>query len=85
MSEGFGNDEVELPDEVNASPTADDGVEDGARAKEMASASTRTDMPLATTRSHCYSCEVLKDVIDVCHQEDIPTVNLASPEATVII
>jgi chaperone BCS1 len=81
MSEEFRNDnEIELSDKLKTSPTADDGAQDGLQAKEMASVATPTEMPI-TTHSHCCSCEILKDIIDICQQEEIPTVNLASPEA----
>jgi ribosomal protein S26 len=82
MSEEFRKDnEIASSDKLNTSATTEDGAQDGAQSKEMASATTPMEMPITTTQSHCCSCQILKDIIGIRQEEEIPTVNLASPEA----
>jgi chaperone BCS1 len=77
MSEEFlrNDNEIASSDTLNRPAT----TEDGAQAKEMASATTPMEMPITATLSHCCSCQILEDIIGICQEEEIPTVNFTSP------
>lgn len=70
--EGFRrNNDITLSD----NPTASVTLQDDAQSREMASAIALVETPVTTTDSHCCSCQVLDDIVTICREEEMPSVN----------
>jgi hypothetical protein len=75
-SEGFHSDnDISSSDKSTASAA----TEDGAQAREMASAIAPVETPVTTADSHCCSCQVLDDIMAIGRAEAMPSVNYPLP------